>query len=820
MENLSNRAAHVLCPELENLITSNTENDIIIGFCLFPSRTTLILILAILKLGSAYISFDVSTSSEMLLRYVGSTRPIAIIIEDDADIASRFESVAKVTKLLTINIIYSLMGDLQNSDLPLTASQVNQLQSRLQLSERIAAIVFTSGTSGYPRCVRLSHRSIINSVRWYSFAFPFKENDVSCLSASADSANSVLEIFAPLTHGTCLVILPRDRVLNSADLVESIALHKITRVTLQPVHIALLLTCLETLPVDRISSLKYGGEGEGYKKPDSFCSLVVTYGTAEVTGGVTYHIYKNAEDLDEDTGQKKCCIGLPIWNTIVYIVDNQQKIVDLNTRGEICIAGFPVSAGFYGSDSGPKFLTNPYTSSESYDILYRTGDYGRMILGLDGKPRLFFDKRHEVEVNIHGKIYDLDKIASIILNMNIVQDCIVMCYHPDRVDQRIIAACVLSQPKVSPFQIGSKLSKALNNFVVEVFPIEKLPFQANGRIDKQSILKQYQAYRNDASRWKLLRLPSSKIQAAKEALPPIAKVLNVSVNHLIDHFHSSFYSLGGDSLNTLSTIHQLCQRGYYISVEDFIKSPTLKAIFEKALTGHDKMKSAKIKFLIWQYNSGEDFAGSSFNFETLKFQHGKEDISKMITSAYATKSVLCLCGGVSSIDFKSYLASTWDLFLTSGASVVALDNSKQIVAAILCQEFHPKLKKVRGLMQMRYIIELQKFCILRALHQIGGERNKILFVQFFGTVAELKPYENVILLMAMVKEVLERAKTLDYDLVLLVSENPAVSSICEDTVKYSPLEKTQLNNFVANDRSMPFQSAGSHESISVYCHYF
>jgi hypothetical protein len=233
------------------------------------------------------------------------------------------------------------------------------------------------------------------------------------------------------------------------------------------------------------------------------------------------------------------------------------------------------------------------------------------------------------------------------------------------------------------------------------------------------------------------------------------------------------------------------------------------------------MKMAKTKFMIWQFSSGEDLAEESYAFETLKFQHEKEGICKMMSTAYARKSVLCLCGGVSVKEVLAYLGATWDSFLTSEASVVAVNKSEKIMGVVLCQEFHPKLKKVKGLSNMRYIIELQRFCAVKAIHQIGAENSKILLVLFCGTAKEATPSENVIILVALIKGVMERAKQLGYDLAILASENPAVASICEDTVKYSQLDgQIQLNQFVGNDHSIPFQNAPSYERMSVYCRYF
>ena len=157
---LSTRVAHVLSIELGELLTSNTDNDLIVGYCLFPSPEVILAILSILKLGAGYMCFDVGSTPEKLIRQVGSVRPISILIDENVSIVKRFEAVSKATKLLSINYVLGLALKVQPSRSKLLRAQphLNVLESPFAIAERVAAIVFTAGSSGYPCAVRISHQ--------------------------------------------------------------------------------------------------------------------------------------------------------------------------------------------------------------------------------------------------------------------------------------------------------------------------------------------------------------------------------------------------------------------------------------------------------------------------------------------------------------------------------------------------------------------------------------------------------------------------------------------------------------------------------------
>lgn len=91
-------------------------------------------------------------------------------------------------------------------------------------------------------------------------------------------------------------------------------------------------------------------------------SLSTYYGCAEVLSDVICFTYKRAAQLHR---LEKVAIGQPIFNTAVYVLDENLNAVPLNTSGEICIAGLNLSKGYVANMASDQFIVNPHTDDIS-----------------------------------------------------------------------------------------------------------------------------------------------------------------------------------------------------------------------------------------------------------------------------------------------------------------------------------------------------------------------------------------------------------------------------------------------------------------------
>jgi len=95
--------------------------------------------------------------------------------------------------------------------------------------EPLAAVLYTSGSTGAPKGVRIPHRAVLNRLQWQWRVFPFEEDEQSCVFKTALSfVDSVGEMFAPLLQGRALVMVPRSTVGDPEKLAEVLAKHQVS----------------------------------------------------------------------------------------------------------------------------------------------------------------------------------------------------------------------------------------------------------------------------------------------------------------------------------------------------------------------------------------------------------------------------------------------------------------------------------------------------------------------------------------------------------------------------------------------------------------
>jgi len=136
----------------KNLKNSNPNNDWVIALCLPPSDKLISCMFAIHKLGAAYVPIDHTFPENRVSSMVSSCRPILVISDTLPSTFSKFEVVANLTEVLSIDDLFEKGLKMELADVEEFPSNVNSL------AERVAILLYTSGSSGAPKGVRLTHR--------------------------------------------------------------------------------------------------------------------------------------------------------------------------------------------------------------------------------------------------------------------------------------------------------------------------------------------------------------------------------------------------------------------------------------------------------------------------------------------------------------------------------------------------------------------------------------------------------------------------------------------------------------------------------------
>lgn len=181
-------------------------------------------------------------------------------------------------------------------------------------------------------------------------------------------------------------------------------------------------------------------------------------------------------------------LGLPVDNTIVYLLDNEYRPVKVGDVGELFVSGLNLASGYVNKRDPEKFINNPLAIDPVFSKLYRTGDFARIEKGY-----LIYEGRTDSQVKIRGHRVDLSEIEKALLSLDTVDKAVVLCYKPGEINQALLAFVVCKDSLASESQIESILRDKLTSYMVpQVILLDTIPYLINGKVDRQTLLKNYE----------------------------------------------------------------------------------------------------------------------------------------------------------------------------------------------------------------------------------------------------------------------------------------------------------------------------------------
>ena len=257
-------------------------------------------------------------------------------------------------------------------------------------------------------------------------------------------------------------------------------------------------------------------------------------------------------------------VGIPVDNTIVYLLDSELRPVKDGEIGELFVSGSNLAAGYVNGRDKDKFVDNQLAIDPIFSKLYRTGDFARLETGI-----LLYEGRTDSQVKIRGHRVDLSEVEKAVSGVNGVEKAVVLCYQPGEMNQALLAF-VKSAALMNENQIENMLRQKLTEYMVpQVVLVESIPLLVNGKIDRQALLKSYESTNNNDDACVEIDIDysgveSEKMEAAKVLFDTVASVLNSTARAAIS-LKANFYEIGGNSLNSIYTITRLNEEGYHIS---------------------------------------------------------------------------------------------------------------------------------------------------------------------------------------------------------------------------------------------------------------
>jgi D-alanine--poly(phosphoribitol) ligase subunit 1 len=439
------------------------------------------LMLAAIRLGVAYVIIDVVSPIARTSRILQVSAPKLLFYDDPA-------YQTDMAELGTTQGCELLLLD--PSILP-TASEIDlerqRKYSRLVDGATIAYIMFTSGSTGIPKGVAVTHQNVLHFIAWghKRFGITWLDNFANLSPMYFD--NSVFDFYVGLFCGASLSPIHRSLLTKPYELVHYVSARACTIWFSVPSALMYLMTMKAIAPgtLSHLRAIIFGGEGypkgELKKLYDRFsgqASLINVYGPTECTCICSAHTLSADDLLDLD--------GLPTLGHLNFNFDH--RILDEDdcdaAEGELCLIGPNVAAGYFNDLERTTAAFYSITDVNRFmKRMYRTGD---LVKEVDG--RLHFVGRKDNQIKHMGYRIELEEIEHALVKLPKINQAAVIYSRTNAAYGKIIGFAA-SLEEVDEQYLLAELRELLPNYMIPSRIIVKaeLPKNPNGKVDRQQL---------------------------------------------------------------------------------------------------------------------------------------------------------------------------------------------------------------------------------------------------------------------------------------------------------------------------------------------
>jgi amino acid adenylation domain-containing protein/non-ribosomal peptide synthase protein (TIGR01720 family) len=570
-----------------SLRSRGVEPEVLVGVYARRSPEMVVALLGVLKAGGVYVPLDPAYPEERLRFMIEDSR-IAVLVTQTG-IELHLGAAAERLPQVALDHRWSALEE-QSSDAPAT----------LTLPLNLAYVIYTSGSTGQPKGVGVSHRSLVNLLRWRQAKMPLSSSDRVMQMTSISFDTSLAETLEPLISGAQLYIPDPEDQVDLNRLLELIDQHQITAIDQDPSFLMQLIASDHDRACRHLRRVNTGGD----LVPTALAETVANhlqaalnncYGPTETTVEVARHLCTGQEP------QLTAPIGRPINSCQLYALDDCLQAVARGVAGELFVSGEVLARGYLGRPrlTAERFLPNPY-SEQPGARMYRTGDLVRHLT--DGN--LEFLGRIDNQVKIRGFRVELGEIEATLAHLPSVQACAVTVIQTGS-QEKGLAAYIVSDEPLSITDLRAALRQTLPDYMVPASftRLTELPTTPSGKVDRQALPAP------ELDRSALAHSFQPPRTAAEQVLAEIwSALLGVDKAGVQD----DFFELGGDSIKAIQVVARAQQRGYRLAVRDLFEAPQLAALAARAGTEAKRVSQVPVSGPVpltpiqaWLLNAGQ-----------------------------------------------------------------------------------------------------------------------------------------------------------------------------------------------------------------------
>ena len=443
----ANRLAH-------SLIGAGIGTEDVVAVRLDGLTDTVTAMLGILKSGAAYLPIDPDYPSHHVDYLLDDAQPLRVVDALPAD-----------------------------ADLPDT-NPTDDDRLRPLRPDNLAYVMYSSGSTGIPKGVLVSHRAIAEHLAGLREEFALDADDRLLQTSSIGFDASLLEIFHTLAAGARLIVPKSDAARDYPYIADLIVRHRATVVHMVPSMLRTFLLLSKVNEWIGVRHIPVGGEplpGDVADRLGTVCDAALTnnYGPTEAIVSATRFPIVSGQ------GTRTVPIGTPNRNVYLYLLDSSLRLIPDGAVGEIYLGGNQLARGYANlpGRTAERFVADPFSDG---GLLFRTGDLARRT----GGGIIEFVGRADADVTIRGMQVDLGEVESAVTSHPAVEHCVVL--PTETAEGRVLAAYLVTDATAPPVDL-----RAVHRHVAELLPeylapkafavIDEVPVTAHGKLDQLAL---------------------------------------------------------------------------------------------------------------------------------------------------------------------------------------------------------------------------------------------------------------------------------------------------------------------------------------------
>jgi len=542
----ANRLAH-------HLRALGVDGDVLVATCLSRSPEMAVALLGVLKAGGACVPLDPSYPVDRLAAMLDDAR-VAVVVTEASLVGRLPDIVAPIVRI--------------DSDWPEVALLPATAPERRLTSGHLAYVLYTSGSTGEPKGVMLTHEGLVEHSTAISRLFELTARDRVLQFCSISFDVSVEELFPTWATGGTVVLRPDDAPLLGRSWLAWLRAQELTVLNLPTAFWHEWVRDLEAMGEEVPTSVRLqivGGErvlGPAYRTwlgvGGERIRWLNAYGPAEAS--VTCTVFEPRSEDGLFDGDPP--IGRAVAAATTHVLDDNERPVVAGSDGELYVGGTGLARGYLNRPelTAAAFVPDPF-SGRPGARLYRTGDLVRELAGGD----LEFVGRRDHQVKIRGYRVEPDAVATELSAHPAVSEAVVVAREDGPSGRRLVGYVVTPETPVPAGELRRFLAERLPAHMVPsaFVHLASLPQTPNGKVDRGALPAPAGGRPDLATDWVAPRTPTEH-----RLIAIWTEVLGIDGLGIDD----DFFALGGHSLLATQVISR--------AREAFEREVPLMVVFE------------------------------------------------------------------------------------------------------------------------------------------------------------------------------------------------------------------------------------------------